>query len=112
MYLILSTFPRLWTEKYGEGIGVGSLNYISLGIGFWFSGQITAPLNDRIYRRLKRRNGNVGRPEFRTPLMFVGASFIPIGIFVYGWTAQKKVHWIAPNIGAALFAAGMIIIHQ
>ncbi|KAF2664869.1 MFS general substrate transporter [Microthyrium microscopicum] len=112
MYLILSTFPTLWTERYGESIGIAGLNYISLGLGFWISGQITAPLNDKIYRSLKRKNGGVGKPEFRTPLMFIGAGLLPIGIFIYGWTAQERVHWIAPNIGAALFAAGNIIIHQ
>jgi MFS family permease len=112
MYLLLSTFPTLWRNQYHEGIGIGSLNYISLGVGFWLGGQITAPLNDVIYRRLKRRNNNIGKPEFRVPLMFLGANLIYIGLFIYGWTAQYRVHWIAPNIGAALFAAGNIIIHQ
>lgn len=35
MYLVLSTFPALWTDEYHQDIGMGSLNYISLGLGFF-----------------------------------------------------------------------------
>ena len=109
MYLVLSTFPTVWEGTYGESVG---LNYISLGVGFFLGTQITAPINDRIYRKLKKRNNNEGRPEFRVPLMVPGALLVPAGLFIYGWTSYFRVHWIAPNIGAALFAAGTIISFQ
>jgi multidrug resistance protein len=112
MYLVLSTFPKLWEEEYNETIGIGGLNYISLGIGFFLGTQICAPLQDRIYRALKARNGGVGRPEFRVPLMIPGAVLVPVGLFLYGWTAEYKTHWIFPNIGAAIFSAGVIIGFQ
>jgi MFS family permease len=112
MYLLLSTFPQLWTVQYGENVGIGGLNYISLGLGFFLGTQITAPLNDRIYRRLKARNGGVGKPEYRVPMMFGGSLFIPVGLFWYGWSAQAKIHWIMPNIGAAIFASGTIVCFQ
>src|ERR1700712_4137717 len=103
LYLMLSSFPSLWKNVYHESVGIGSLNYIALGIGLGGAVQTTAPLQDRIYRKLKARNGGVGRPEFRVPLMFVSACICPIGLFWYGWSAQAKLHWIMPNIGAALF---------
>lgn len=37
MYLVLSTFPTLWEKEYHESIGIGGLNYISLGVGFFVS---------------------------------------------------------------------------
>ena len=112
MYLLLSTFPGLWTGVYGENAGIGGLNYISLGLGFFLGTQITAPLNDRLYRKLKKRNNGVGRPEFRVPIMFVGSTFVPVGLFWYGWSAQAQIHWIMPNIGATFFAAGAIVCFQ
>ncbi|PYI03436.1 MFS general substrate transporter [Aspergillus sclerotiicarbonarius CBS 121057] len=114
MYLVLSTFPSLWTspDYYNESTGIGGLNYISLGLGFWLGSQICAPLNDRIYRRLKARNNGVGQPEFRVPLLYIGALFIPAGLFIYGWTAQTRCHWIAPNIGACIYGMGNIITFQ
>lgn len=112
MYLVLSTFPILWTEYYHESIGIGGLNYISLALGFFLGTQICAPLNDKIYRRLKAGNNGVGKPEFRTPLMVPGSILVPIGLFIYGWSAQYHTHWIVPNIGAALFSSGVVISFQ
>jgi len=112
MYLVLSTFPTIWENVYHESVGIGGLNYASLGIGFFLGTQICAPINDRIYRKLKKRNNNIGRPEFRVPLMIPGACLVPIGLFIYGWTSFYATHWIAPNIGAAIFAAGTIIGFQ
>ncbi|KAG4030662.1 hypothetical protein MFRU_011g01200 [Monilinia fructicola] len=108
MYLVLSTFPGLWEGPYNESIGIGGLNYISLGIGFFLGTQICAPCQDRIYRALRARNNGIGKPEFRVPLMIPGALLVPVGLFWYGWSAQAKTHWIVPNIGAAIFAAGTI----
>ena len=112
MYLVLSTFPGLWETRYHQSIGIGGLNYIALGVGFFLGTQISAPINDRIYRRLKKKNGDVGRPEFRVPLMVPGSMLVPIGLFIYGWCSQYHTHWIGPNIGAAIFAAGVIIGFQ
>ncbi|EON66201.1 hypothetical protein W97_05594 [Coniosporium apollinis CBS 100218] len=112
MYLVLSTFPSLWTGQYGQSIAMGGLNYISLGLGFFLGTQICAPINDRIYRKLKKRNQGVGKPEFRVPLMIPGSFLVPVGLFWYGWSAQAQTHWIMPNIGAAIFAAGTIIGFQ
>ena len=112
MYLVLSTFPTLWSDVYHESVGIGGLNYISLGLGFFIGTQVCAPCQDRIYRALKRRNNGVGKPEFRVPLMVPGAVLVPIGLFIYGWTAEAHTHWIGPNFGAVIFAAGVIIEFQ
>ncbi|GAB1740183.1 hypothetical protein NU219Hw_g5300t1 [Hortaea werneckii] len=114
MYLVVATFPLLWTSPnyYNESVGIGGLNYISLAVGFFIGTQTAAPLNDRFYRQLKQRNGEVGKPEYRIPLMVPGSFIMPVGLFWYGWTAQTHQHWILSNIGAAIFAAGGIVIFQ
>lgn len=114
IYLVLSTFPTLWTspEHYHERVGVAGLNYIALGIGFGLGTQISAPFQDRVYRALKRRANNVGRPEFRVILMIPGAFLVPVGLFIYGWTSEYTTHWIGPDIGVAIFCAGTVIGFQ
>lgn len=113
LYLVLASFPVVWSEQYGEkNKGIAGLNYISLGVGFYLGTQIAAKFADRIYKRLKARNGDVGRSEFRVPLMLPGAVMVPIGLLIYGWTAQARVHWIVPNIGTAIFAAGNQLVFQ
>ncbi|KAF7509834.1 hypothetical protein GJ744_007345 [Endocarpon pusillum] len=112
MYLVLSTFPALWERRYNESVGIAGLNYISLGLGFFLGAQICAPINDQIWCVLKNRNNDTGKPEFRVPMMVPGAVLVPVGLFCYGWSAQARVHWIVPNIGACIFAAGTIISFQ
>lgn len=113
IYLMLATFPLVWTNVYHESTGIGGLNYISLIIGFMIGAQGSGRLMDLTYRRLKetyraRYNGE-GRPEFRVPVLFLSSFLIVAGLFIFGWSAQEHTHWIVPNIGAAFFGAGAIM---
>ncbi|PGH27079.1 hypothetical protein AJ80_01265 [Polytolypa hystricis UAMH7299] len=112
MYLVLSSFPLVWESTYKQPTDIASLNYLSLGIGFVLGLQICAPIMDRIYCRLKTRYNHKGRPEFRVPLMLPGGLLVPIGMFLYGWSAHFSTHWIIPNIGALIFSTGLIIGFQ
>ncbi|KAF9701259.1 hypothetical protein EKO04_000372 [Ascochyta lentis] len=113
MYLMLSTFPFVFEEVYDMDVGPASLNYLSMCLGFMIGLQISHPLTDGLYARLKAYyNLEEGLPEFRVPPMLIAGILCPIGLFIYGWTAQAKVHWIAPNIGCVVVAIGMIIGFQ
>ena len=113
MYLVLSTFPVLFTKVYHEPLGIAGLNYISLGIGFFFGAPLCGKTTDLIYQKLKAKDPRgQGKPEFRMPSMIPFSFLVPIGLFIYGWTAQNKTHWIFPNIGAAIFGAGTIAAFQ
>ncbi|KAG7102127.1 Efflux pump vrtL like protein [Verticillium longisporum] len=112
MYLVLASFPVVWMEQYGQKAGPASLNYISLGVGFVIGLQVSGPMIDKVYRTLKVRYNHPGRPEFRVPLMYPTAIIVPIGLVIYGVAAHNRTHFIVPNIGAAIFAAGLILSFQ
>ncbi|KAF8859305.1 hypothetical protein BDZ45DRAFT_801811 [Acephala macrosclerotiorum] len=38
-------------------------------------------------------------PEFRIPLMFPGIIIAPLGLLLYGWSAQHFVQWAVVDIG-------------
>lgn len=110
IYLMLSTFPSVWTKIYKESVGIGGLNYISIMVGFTIGAQVAGRMIDIIYRRLKiRSKAGKGCPEFRVPPLIPGTFLISGGLFIFGWSAQAKTHWIVPNIGAAIFGAGSIM---
>lgn len=109
LYLVITSFSALWTTTYHESVGIGGLNYISLGIGFTLSITLCTFTADRIYLHLKARNNGQAQPEYRLPLMIPGALLLPIGLFWYGWSAEARIHWIMPNIGAAIAGAGIIM---
>ncbi|OMP88507.1 putative transporter [Diplodia seriata] len=118
MYLVLSTFALVFKDEYNMTLTISSLNYLSLGLGFIIGLQICHPLNDRvrrpsIYIALTRAHApSPGRPEYRIPLMLPGGLLVPLGLCVYGWSAQYHLHWLVPNVGACVFACGLIVAFQ
>ncbi|CAN9402076.1 unnamed protein product [Alternaria alternata] len=113
MYLMLSTFPMVFEDVYDMDTGHASLNYLSLCLGFMIGLQISHPLMDGLYARMKTYyNLTEGLPEFRVPPMLIAGVVCPIGLFVYGWSAQNEVHFIIPNLGAVILAIGLIIGFQ
>lgn len=109
-YLVLSSFPGLFTSQsyYRMSTEMGSLNYIALGLGYVFGAEMTARINDFTYNRLKKRSNNVGKPEFRAPVMIPCSILFTIGFSWYGCTADERQHWILPDIGAFLIAVGTV----
>ncbi|CAH0038220.1 unnamed protein product [Clonostachys rhizophaga] len=109
-YPMFTTFPRVFEGTYGfskSGIG---LVYLGIGVGFLFALVLSAVLSDRLVKQLTKRNGGEPKPECRLPLLFVGAALAPIGLFLYGWTATKNIHWIVPIIGSAFLGAASFTI--
>lgn len=108
-YLLLTTFPTLWTQSYNMSEGIGGLHYISVTIGCTVAAQVGSRLLDVIYRNLKKKNNDIGQPEFRVPLMFISSLLFPAGMFLYGWSGEKLFHWIVPDIGMAIASFGIVI---
>ncbi|KAF2658464.1 MFS general substrate transporter [Lophiostoma macrostomum CBS 122681] len=110
LYLLFTTFPRIFEGQYGfheKNIG---LTYLGSGIGSFCGLSFMGLASDRILVALTKRNGGVAKPEYRLPAMFIGAVLVPCALFLYGWTAYYKVHWIVPIIGTAMLGAGMFTI--
>ncbi|KAK0944155.1 hypothetical protein LTR29_004287 [Friedmanniomyces endolithicus] len=93
---------------YNESTEIGGLHYVALAIGYFVGAQSTGRFNDWLYARLKSQNNGVGLPEFRVPVMMVCAVLLPTGFFWYGWSAEARLHWIMPDIGAGIIAAATI----
>eukprot|EP01099_Mayorella_cantabrigiensis_P008020 TRINITY_DN7380_c0_g1_i1.p1 TRINITY_DN7380_c0_g1~~TRINITY_DN7380_c0_g1_i1.p1 ORF type:complete len:462 (-),score=70.02 TRINITY_DN7380_c0_g1_i1:423-1808(-) len=113
LYLALSTLFTVYRENYGESVGIAGLNYLSLGLGFFFGAPICGKSSDIIYQKLKKKDPRgLGKPEYRMPLVIPFSLLVPVGLLIYGWGAQTKVHWIVPNIGTFIFGIGTIAAFQ
>ncbi|KAG0633914.1 major facilitator superfamily domain-containing protein [Tuber brumale] len=108
LYLLFVTFPILFQGQYGQSIGIAGLNYLGPGVGFMVGLMIFTPLLQKIYLKLTAANNGVAKPEYRLPTLVMGGVLVTTGLFWYGWSAQRKLHWIMPLIGTSFFGAGMI----
>ncbi|KAI0490454.1 major facilitator superfamily domain-containing protein [Xylaria cf. heliscus] len=100
LYIVLSSFANLWSSYYHQRLSISGLHYIACALGELVGSQVGGRIMDALYRRMKSRSSDGEHiPEFRMPMTVPGAIIGPIGLFIYGWTAQYKVHWIAVDIG-------------
>ncbi|KAK6454152.1 multidrug resistance protein 4 [Scheffersomyces xylosifermentans] len=112
MYLMIVTFPQVFRGTYGFSIEISGLMYIPLGIGYLIGTVFWSIVIDKVYLRLTERNGGIAKPEYRLPCLCFSGIGIPVGLIWYGWSAQKKLHWIMPSIGMAIFSFSFIAVFQ
>ncbi|KAF7548820.1 hypothetical protein G7Z17_g6816 [Cylindrodendrum hubeiense] len=106
--LLLATLSTIYKNIYHWGVGVSGLAYVGVGIGCAVGVVIFAKLSDRL---LKAEGGSY-RAERRLIMMMFVSPLFPIGLFIYGWTTEYKVHWVVPIIGTAICAPGAVIINS
>lgn len=109
LYLIFTAQPGLYIKVYGFSTGSVGLTYIGLGVGSLLGLLIAGLASDRLVRYLTNKNGGERKPEYRIPLIFISTILIPTGLFLFGWTAESRQHWIVPITGTALLGAGITL---
>lgn len=107
-YIMVTTLPDVLQDGYGLASAKTGLSFLALSIGSSVSVLICNVLLDRIYVVLKRRYGTPGMPEYRLPLVIVGAFTLPSMIIFYGWAVER--HLPLPVILLAVGSVGSLIL--
>lgn len=109
LYILLTTFTFVYKDVYGfSPIGAG-LSFIAGGIGNILGVAYVGFLSDYLIER-RKAHGLEHEPEQRLhPLISVPSTLtLALGLILYGWTADRHVHWIAPMIGTGIMGFGML----
>lgn len=134
LYLMFSSLTPLFMRIYGFSTINSGLTFLGLGVGSMIGVLYFSTSSDKYIKKKAAEDkekaaarraeageaaeeegslaGDVGslKPEYRLPPLRIGAVLLPAGLFIYGWTAEYKVHWIAPIIGTAVIGVGNLII--
>lgn len=108
LYLLFTTMTVVFEQQYHFSQGSVGLAYLGIGIGSMVGLVMLGTTSDRLLEYLSKRSGTK-KPEYRLPPMIPGAFFVPLALFMYGWTAEKHYHWILPIIGTSFLGVGMLI---
>lgn len=90
-YVVSTTLPDICEEIYGLNPTEMGFVFISFSIGSVVSVILCNRLLDRIYIRLRDTHKGVGLPEYRLPLVLIGAFTIPISAAFYGWVPALRL---------------------
>ncbi|CAG5187872.1 uncharacterized protein ALTATR162_LOCUS11811 [Alternaria atra] len=110
-YSFFEVFPLVYLEIYGFSVGEMAIVFLSIIVGclisitIYFSYLRFYLIPDILKRGL--------RPQEHRLVPAIFASFgVPIGLFLFGWTARHSVHWIASAIGITIYSTTVFIIFQ
>jgi multidrug resistance protein len=110
LYLMFTSVTEVFQTYYGFSTSITGLVFLGLGVGSLIGLAIYSTTSDRHIKKMAAKEGQGMKPEYRMQLLPLGAFIMPVGFFLYGWTAQYRVHWIVPIIGTAIIGIGNIII--
>lgn len=108
LYLLFTTLTLVFESVYHFSQGSIGLTFLGIGVGSILGLVLFGGGSDRLVKHLTAKNGGEMKPEYRLPPLIPASCFIPIGLFWYGWSAEKKLHWIMPIIGTGWVGLGMI----
>ncbi|ETI26009.1 hypothetical protein G647_02786 [Cladophialophora carrionii CBS 160.54] len=106
LYLLFTTITEIYEGTYGFNTGLAGLSYLGIGVGMFLGLGIFGATSDKRIQA-KKAKGDVS-PEIRLEGLIPAAICIPVGLFWYGWSAEKQIHWIMPIIGTGWVGLGLI----
>ena len=110
IYLTFFAYPFSFEMVRGWKIGVGSLPFFSLLIGYLL-GCLVAILESRFrFKKLLEKHGSELPPEQRIPPMFVGSVLVVGGLFWFGWTSSPDITWVPQVISGVAIGAGIFLV--
>ncbi|TFK56897.1 MFS general substrate transporter [Heliocybe sulcata] len=115
LYAFFFSFPVVFGEGYHFNDGIVGVTFCSVLIGLALALLVT-PRLEKFYSKKVEEGGGKADPEARLPGMMLGAFFVPISLFIFGWTAPPYVmpggaNWVGPCISGIPFGFGMVVIY-
>ncbi|KAN0085674.1 Drug:H+ antiporter-1 family protein [Tylopilus felleus] len=107
VYCLLEAITPMFQTIYGFNVQQAGYVYITSSIGAAV-GFFANLYQDELYRRHFNRK----QQEARLYLVCVAALCLPIGMFIFAWTASPSTHWMAPIVGLSVFMSGVMVIFQ
>ncbi|KZV96667.1 MFS general substrate transporter [Exidia glandulosa HHB12029] len=115
LYAFFFSFPVVFGEDYHWSNGKVGLTFLSVIIGLSLALLVT-PCIEKNYLKRAAAKGGYADPEDRLIGMMLGAPFVPVSLFIFGWTSPPYVpvggaDWVGPCSAGIPFGFGMVIIY-
>ncbi|GAA5896292.1 MFS transporter [Sporobolomyces salmoneus] len=106
LYLTLVSIPLVFGEIYHFNTGESGLVYLTQVFGSTLGFACDWYCNKLYLKNVGKRG-----PEARLYTAFVGGTCVPIGAFIYAFTAFSQCHWIGTCVGITILYVGMFCVY-
>jgi Na+/proline symporter len=115
LFLFFAAFPFVFQRPpYNFTVSQSGLTFLGIGLGVLLAAITGVIIDRKIYQVQHHKaiaKGNAhARPEHRLYNAMIGSFGIPVGLFWFGWTADRGVHWAVPCVAAVPFAWGNLCL--
>ncbi|CAG8983416.1 hypothetical protein HYALB_00000584 [Hymenoscyphus albidus] len=108
-YIVFTTLTEVFESHYGILPKDSGLYCLGWGLGYALGLFLGGIVSDWYVRRKKVSQGSTQSQE-RLPPAIGGGIISAFGFFLYGWTVQKEVHWMAPVMASAIQNFGTAVV--
>lgn len=108
LYAFFFAYPIVFGKVHDFNDGETGLTFIGILVGAAFALMMT-PYFEKTFRRTVAQRKPT--PEDRLPGMMFAAPWVPVSLFIFGWTSYPWVHWIGPTMAGVPFGFGMVILY-
>ncbi|KAL9074466.1 MAG: hypothetical protein Q9161_002254 [Pseudevernia consocians] len=110
-YSFFEVFPLVYIGLYHFNFGQMGLAFLSIAVATALAIIIYFSYLYFILEPSIKTNG-FGPPEKRLVSALYASFALPIGLFLFGWTANGHIHWIVSVVGIGIYAFGVFIVLQ
>lgn len=112
-YSFFDAFPLVYPPLYGFNLGQLGLVFVCIIVACAIGAVIyVANLYFRLNPKLRANKALELAYEYRLRPALFAVFCLPIGLFIFGWTANSKIPWIVSVIGIVIFSVGNFILLQ
>ncbi|KAL5349954.1 hypothetical protein ACLOAV_004989 [Pseudogymnoascus australis] len=108
-YTFFEAFPLVFPAMYNFSSGENGLAFLSIPIGVGLTIPVCLLHYSYMVEPGLAKNG-APEPEVWLKPGLIGNFLVPIGLFIFAWSARSSVHWIVPIIGVAICQSGSYIV--
>jgi multidrug resistance protein len=107
LYLTLAAIPLVFQSNHGFTLQQANSVFAAMCIASILSSVLS------IYQeKLARKYGKLASsPEGRLYFACVESACMPIGLFMFGWSSFRTVHWVVPAIAIGIATVGIFAIY-
>jgi hypothetical protein len=113
LFSFFDAFPIVFSGVYEFNLGETGVSFLGVFIGIAIGIAMTITVDRLTYRkktlaRQARGDFTALPPEERLYPAMIGAVFITVGMFWFGWSSRIHVHWISSEFATVCFGIGAV----